>query len=39
MRGLAIERLVDPEGASTELVEEIHAAYMRGLIGNGRDAR
>ena len=32
MRGLAVERLVDPEGVPTELVEEIHTAYMRGLI-------
>lgn len=31
MRGLAVERLLDPEGVSAELFEELHAALMRGL--------
>jgi AcrR family transcriptional regulator len=30
-RGLAVERLLDPEGVPIELVEEIHVAYMRGM--------
>src|SRR5262249_22107909 len=30
-RGLAVERLLDPESVPIELVEEIHVAYMRGM--------
>jgi hypothetical protein len=31
MRGISVERLLDPEGVSPELFEELHAAVMRGM--------
>lgn len=31
MRGLAVERLLDPAAVTPELFEELHTAYMRGM--------
>jgi hypothetical protein len=31
MRGMAVERLLDPDAVSPELFEELHTAYMRGM--------
>ena len=34
MRGMAVERLLDPDAVPTELFEELHSAYMRGTARN-----